>query len=90
MRKIDLFIGFILGIIGALTGIFLFITFFTNFEFGEGLIALKSQNSLGKLIALGAVINIVLFFGLLKFNKDLMARGVVLATIALTIITLFI
>jgi hypothetical protein len=90
MQKIDLLIGFILGIIGATTGVFLFITFFTDFEFSEGLIALKSQNSLGKLIALGAVINILLFFGLLKFNKDLMARGVILATIALTILTIVI
>lgn len=90
MRKIDLFIGFILGNIGAATGVLLFITFFTDFKFVEGLIALKSQNSLGKLIALGAVINILLFFGLLKLNKDLMARGVVLATIALTVLTLVI
>jgi len=90
MQKTDLLIGFVLGIIGAATGVFLFITFFTDFEFGEGLIALKSQNSLGKLIALGAVINILLFFGLLKYNKDLMARGVVLATIALTVLTIVI
>lgn len=90
MRKIDLFIGFIFGIIGAATGVFLFITFFTDYEFAEGLLALKSQNSLGKLIALGAVINIFLFFALLKFNKDLMARGVILATIALTVLTIVI
>ena len=90
MRKIDLLYGFLLGNIGAATGVFLFITFFTDFEFGEGLVALKSQNALGKLIALGAVINILLFFSLLKFNKDLMARGVILATIALTILTLVI
>jgi len=43
----------------------------TEFEFADGIIALKSQNSLGKLIALGAVINVILFFGLLKFNKEL-------------------
>lgn len=90
MRKIDLLIGFILGNIATATGIFLFINFFTDFEFGKGLVILKSQNSLGKLIALGAIINIFLFFGLLKFNKDLMARGVILATIALTILTIVI
>lgn len=90
MQKTDILIGFILGIIGAFIGVFLFITFFTEFEFADGIIALKSQNSLGKLIALGAVINVILFFGLLKFNKELMARGVVLATIILTIVTLFV
>ena len=90
MQKTDLLIGFILGIIGALLGVFLFISFFTEFEFADGILALKSQNSLGKLIALGAVINVVLFFGLLKYDKELMARGVILATIALTILTLFV
>ncbi|GGD20039.1 hypothetical protein [Flavobacterium orientale] len=88
MKKIDILIGFILGNIGAATGVFLFISLFTDFEFADGLLALKAQNSLGKLIALGAVINIVLFFILLKFNKEMMARGVVLATIALTIVTI--
>lgn len=90
MQKTDILIGFILGIIGSFIGVFLFITFFTEFGFADGIIALKSQNSLGKLIALGAVINVILFFGLLKFNKELMARGVVLATIILTIVTLFV
>ncbi len=90
MQRTDILIGFILGIIGAFIGVFLFITFFTEFEFADGIIALKSQHSLGKLIALGAVINVLLFFVLLKFNKELMARGVVLATIVLTIVTLFV
>lgn len=90
MRKTDLLIGFIIGITGAFIGVFLFITLFTDFEFADGVIALESQNSLGKLIALGAVINVIVFFALLKFNKELMARGVVFATIILTIVTLFV
>lgn len=90
MKKTDLLIGFIIGIIGAFIGVFLFITLFTDFEFTDGVIALKSQNSLGKLIALGAVINVIIFFALLRFNKELMARGVVFATIILTIVTLFV
>ena len=89
MQKRDLFIGFLLGIIGAILGVFLFITFFTSYDFLEGISILKSQNSLGKLIALGAVINVALFFLLLKFQKDVMARGVVLGTISLRIATLF-
>lgn len=90
MQKKDIFIGFILGILGAMFGVFLFITFFTDYSFSEGTSYLKAQNSLGKLIALGAVINVILFFVLLKIEKELMARGVVLATIVLTIVTLFV
>jgi hypothetical protein len=45
---------------------------------------------LGKIITLGAIVNLVLFFILLKFNKELMARGVVLGMILLTVITLIV
>lgn len=90
MEKKDVFIGILIGLIAALVGTFLFIMIFTNHEFIEGIRILKSQNSLGKLIALGAVLNIIAFFVLLKLKKELMARGVVLATVLVTLITLFV
>lgn len=89
MKKIDLLYGFIIGILAASLGIYLFIAFFTEYEFLEGYSILKRQGQLGKLIALGSVLNLVAFFSLLKFNKELMARGVVLATLILTVFTLF-
>lgn len=89
MKKIDLFYGLIIGILAAGLGIYLFIVFFTDYEFLEGYSILKSQGQLGKLIALGSILNLVAFFTLLKFNKELMARGVVLATLLLTVFTLF-
>lgn len=90
MKKSDLFIGIVIGIIGAFLGVYLFITLFTEYGFLGGIRGLKAQNALGKLISLGAVLNVVIFFILLKYNKELMARGVVLATILLSIITLFV
>lgn len=90
MKKIDLFIGFVIGIITAILGSFIFIKMFTSHDFMEGLKIMKSQGYLGKIITLGAILNIIAFFILLKLNKDLMANGVVLATIILTIITLLV
>jgi hypothetical protein len=90
MQKKDVVIGFLVGILGAALGVFLFVTLATDYAFIEGIMLLKSQNSLGKLIALGAVVNVIVFFSLLKFQKELIARGVVLATIALTLLTLFV
>jgi hypothetical protein len=90
MEKKEVFIGILIGLIAALIGTFLFILIFTDYEFLEGIRILKSQNSLGKLIALGAVLNIITFFVLLKLKKELMARGVVLATVLVTLITLFV
>jgi hypothetical protein len=42
---------------------------------------------MGKVITLGAIINILIFFYLLKKDKELMARGIVLATIILALAT---
>jgi len=89
MKKIDLLYGMIIGIIAACIGVYLFIAAFTDYEFMVGFSILKSEGKLGKLIALGTVLNLFAFFYLLKINKELMARGVVLATIILAVVTLF-
>lgn len=89
MNKIDLFYGLLIGLIASLLGTFLFMTFFTDYEFIEGVRILKSQGYLGKLITVGSLLDLAAFGILLKINKELMARGVVLAVFVLTIITLF-
>ena len=86
----DLILGCLIGIITCFLGSFLFIKIFTKFSFLEGFESLKSAGHLGQLITLGAILNILIFFGLLQINKEVMARGVVFATIILTIITLFV
>jgi len=90
MRKADLFIGIIIGIVSTVLGCVIFLEAFTAYHFMDGLQQFRAQHLLGKIITLGAILNIVIFFILLKSNKELMARGVVLATIILTIITLFV
>lgn len=90
MKKTDLLIGFAIGILACFLGTFLFITIFTDYDFATGIQVMKSSGNMGKIITLGAVFCLIIFFILLKINKELMARGVVLATIVLTIITLLI
>ena len=89
MHKIDVLIGFVIGILASFLGSFLFIKFFTAFDFIAGIESMKSEGKLGKLITLGSILDLVAFGILLKINKEMMARGVVLAVIAITIITLF-
>lgn len=88
-NKKDLLIGFIIGILACFLGIFLFIRFFTDFDFMTGVQSMKSDGKLGKLITLGAVLDLVAFGVLLKMNKEFMARGVVLAVICIAIFTIF-
>ena len=90
MRKTDLLLGVLIGIGCCFLGSFLFVVLFTPYGFSEGIAAMRAQDSLGKLITLGAVLNLIIFFVLLKYNKDLMARGVILSLILLSIFTLLI
>jgi hypothetical protein len=90
MNKKDLLLGFLIGIATTLLGSYIFITFFTEFKFIAGIQIMKSQGNLGKLITLGSILTLIAFGILLKMNKEMIARGVVLAVIALAILTLFI
>lgn len=89
-KFINIFLGFLIGILTTTIGSFLFIKLVMHNDFIVGLQYVKSQGYLGKIITLGAVLNIVVFFLLLKYNKEIMARGVILATIVLTLVTLFV
>jgi hypothetical protein len=90
MKKTDLLIGVFIGIIASIIGSYVFIELLTEYNFIEGIKILRFQGKLGKIISLGSVLNIFVFFLLLKFNKELIARGVILGTILLAIITLLI
>lgn len=89
MNKKDLLIGFLIGIVSSFLGMFLYITLVLHLDFLAGIQSMKNEGQLGKIVTLGSIMDLIAFGVLLKMNKELMARGVVLAVIALTICTLF-
>lgn len=90
MTKFDFLIGLIIGFLGTFLGCYIFITLFTHYDFITGMETMKFQGSLGKLITLGSILDLIIFAILLKLNKETIARGVILAVILMTIYTLFI
>jgi hypothetical protein len=90
MKKTDLIIGLLIGLLTAMLGSFLYLIIFTNFNLINDLQIIKQQGILGKVITLGTILNIVVFFILLQKKKEMMARGIVLSMIVLTLFTLFI
>lgn len=90
MDKKDLFIGLLIGLLAATLGCTVFLYFFTDARSVEDLQVVRAQGLMGKLITLGAIFNLIAFFILLKLEKELMARGVILATILLAILTVII
>jgi hypothetical protein len=89
MNKIDLLFGFLIGFITTIIGCFVFIQLFTEWNFTTGIQIMRAEGYLGKIITLGSILNLIAFTILLKLNKDLMAKGIILAVILMTILTLF-
>jgi hypothetical protein len=90
MKATDLIAGLIIGIITALAGTFLFLALFTDFGFVKGISIMRQQGYLGKIITLGSILNLIVFFILLQKKKDGIARGVLLATIILALATIWV
>lgn len=77
----EILIGFIVGILANAAGIYLYIFFFLGSEVEEALRASVENESIGSLIALGAILNFLAFFVFLKKKQIYRARGVIMATI---------
>ncbi len=48
------------------------------------------DNSISKLISLGAILNLIVFFIFLKYDYEERAKGVLLATFVIAILTIYI
>lgn len=81
MLRKKIAIGFLVGLFANLAGVFLYITFFSEMDLDPTLKDAVRNNYLGKIIALGAILNFFPFYVFLKKNQIYHARGVVLATV---------
>ena len=52
--------------------------------------ASNAENFLGKLISLGAILNLICFFYFIRKKKDAFAAGVLIATLCMALITFII
>ena len=50
--------------------------------------AAVAQGHIGSLLALGAILNLIAFFGFLRIKRDFRARGVMLATLVTALVIL--
>ena len=91
MIKKEVFIGIVVGLIANAIGLFLAATLLGNGDSFEQVIrAAQREGFIGKLISLGAVLNLIAFFIFIKKKQDYRARGVLLATILVAIFTFII
>ena len=88
-RKKEILIGFVVGIIANTIGTLLYILLFSKMGIQETINAAIEQDHMGSLLALGAILNLVAFFGFLKIRRDHRARGVLIATLLTAFIILY-
>lgn len=86
----ELLIGVVFGAISTFVGIFSWWLFFgKNHSFFFTLKLAQESDVLGAVIALGSLLNLGLFFLLLKFYFDQRAKGVLLWTLITAFFTMY-
>ncbi|WP_034918806.1 hypothetical protein [Gillisia sp. CAL575] len=86
MIKKHVLIGFLIGLLANAAGIFLYILLFSNMDLEATLQNALQNDYLGKIIALGAILNFFPFFVFIKKNQIYKARGVLLATVLMAVV----
>lgn len=89
MIKKEILTGFAVGIIANTLGTLLYIVIFSDFGIIETYNAAVAQGHVGSLLALGAILNLIAFFGFLRLRRDYRARGVLMATVLTALIILY-
>ena len=91
MIKKEIFIGFFVGLLANSIGLILVTFILGN---GESInVVIKqsiAEGIFGKLVTIGAILNLVAFFIFIKKKQDYRARGVILATVLVAISTFLI
>ena len=89
MVKKEIIIGLITGFVANISGLVLAILFLNdNPSIIEIVVKSFEEKLLSKLISLGAIMNLFVFFVYIKKRQENRAKGVLMATIIIAIITI--
>ena len=86
MIRKEIFIGFLVGFASNAIGICLF-SLFVNGEIAKTLAAAHEKKVLGSFVVVGALLNLFIFFGFIRKRSDYKARGVLMATIIVAVLS---
>ena len=84
MKK-DILIGIITAIIANTLGIIIYILIFSDKGIEATIQQSLNEGFFGKVVSLGALLNLVAFFLFIKKEQDHRARGVLLATVLIAV-----
>lgn len=88
MIKKNIFIGVFVGLIANAIGLFITANLLGQGDDFVTVIKVAAEEGfLGKLISLGAILNLIAFFVFIKKKQDYRARGVLLITVFIAVFT---
>ena len=94
LNKKEVFFGLFSGFLANLLGVIITIIVLFQETNSSNIFKIINDsfldNSITKLISLGAVLNLIVFFIFLKYDYEERARGVLLATFIIAILTIYI
>jgi hypothetical protein len=91
LKNKDTIIGIVIGLIACAIGLtFSLLIFGTGDSIGDSLEIALAQGVFTKLVSIGALLNLGAFFLFLNTNKESRAKGVLIATIIVALITIII
>ncbi len=85
MKK-DIISGAIIGLIANVIGVYLYILAFSDNAFDVTIKKSLDEGYFGKIVTLGAVLNLAVFFLFIKKKQDHKARGVLTITVIIAIL----
>lgn len=86
--KKEIVIGFLVSVFATFAGLFIYLQYVSRFGFSETIKMIQQGGVLGPVIALAALPNLFVFFIFLKKNQEYRARGVVMGTISIALLTM--
>ena len=90
LNKKEVFLGLLSGFLANLLGVIITaIILFQNFDIFKIINDSISEDFITKLISLGAIVNLTVFFMFLKYDYEERARGVLVATFIIAILTIY-
>jgi hypothetical protein len=89
MMAKEIIIGFLIGLLANLAGMYLYITIFFGDNLEKTINTAIQQGIMGSLIALGAILNFLPFFVFMKKRQYYRVRGVVIATLLAAVAVVF-
>ncbi|MGG8496246.1 hypothetical protein ACQY1Q_07495 [Tenacibaculum sp. TC6] len=86
IRK-EIAIGFLISLFATACGFFIYLHYISQSDISTTLTQVKEGGVLGTVIALATIPNLFVFFVFLKKKQDYRARGVLIATIMIALLT---